>query len=265
MWARDPDPELDRGHAVLEAHLRPHLVPGLGPRARTRGRVGARHGGHGRIVRGHGRSCQPKVRKVVQASASRSRSLTPARRRSCQARATTPFLGVGLVDGEQALDQVAGQLGVHRLHAVRHEQLGGPAQLAVVAQHEVLLEAVAVAGQARRRGVAPGERLDGRLGRGLARADGEVDALEPDAGGQAHRRGVAGHQHPVAHQLRHHRRSPASGMTCAEYSLSSPPSTSGGDHRVALEVGDELLGPHARRGQLGQLSTTPTATLSRLV
>src|SRR5215212_6976109 len=58
-----------------------------------------------------------------------------------------PRLGAWVVDPEHALDDAGDELRVEVLHAVRQHQLGRPAQLAVIAQHEGTRETPLVAGQ----------------------------------------------------------------------------------------------------------------------
>ena len=59
--------------------------------------------------------------------------------------------------------------------------------------------------------------------------------------------------------------SPASGMRWAEYSLTSPPSTSGAIAGWALSAAMISSGRRCWAASAGSLSTTPTAIVSRLV
>ena len=92
----------------------------------------------------------------------------------------------------------------------------------------------------------------------------EVDALQPDAGGEAQRRGVAGDEHAVAGHLRHHRQA-GLGDEVGRVLLDLAALDERGDRRVGLELGDDLLGPPLLGGQLGQLEHDADGDVSRFV
>ena len=85
----------------------------------------------------------------------------------------------------------------------------------------------------------------------------------PGGEGQAGR--VAGDQQAVGGELGH-RVVAALGDQVGGVLLELAPLDERGDRRVGLEVGDELLGPHAwTRPARSRDTTTPTLTVSRLV
>ena len=140
------------------------------------------------------------------ASRTRSRRRTPSRLRSVARMRRSPGFGRGLSTRNMRLDGVGDHRWVQVLDAIGEHELGRPAQLAVIAQHERGRQTCARSRASPAVETSPAASASiGRLAGGDAAGHGEVDTLEPDAGGEAQGRGVAGDEQPIARQLRHHR------------------------------------------------------------
>ena len=208
----------------------------------------------------------PKPLAAVQASLARSRSRTPARRGSSRSDAAQARLRRAGCRPEHALDHVAHQLRVLVLHAVGQHEVRDACAAACGRRARTSLEPARGSRPGRRRTVSPAAQgLGGHLARRQARADGEVHALEPDAGGQAQRGGVAGDEQPVARQLGHHALA-ALGDEVGGVLLQLAALDERRDGRVGLEPGDDLLGPAlaARPAPAASARRRP-ASVSRLV
>ena len=80
---------------------------------------------------------------------------------------------------------------------------------------------------------------------GVTRADGEVDALQPEAGGQGHGGGVAGHQHAVGGQRGHGVVAALGDEVGGVLAQATTRGGSGAMDGCVLQVGDQLLGADA--------------------
>ncbi len=124
------------------------------------------------------------------------------------------------------------------------------AKFFVVGQHERRLKTLSVAGEPACGGVTGVQGRHRGLAGGGTGCDREVDALQPDPRGQAHRGRVPGDQHAVADQSRH-------GVVAAlgdevravldQFAAFDQRM----DRRVGLELGDDLLGTPAGGGEVG--------------
>ena len=119
--------------------------------------------------------------------------------------ATKPWLGRRVVDAEHPLGDAGDHRRVQVLHAITEHELRSAPQLAVVAQHERVAEAAGVPAETALADIAVGDCLESGLTCVHAAGHGEVDAFQPDAGGEAQRRGVAGNEQAVAGHPWHHR------------------------------------------------------------
>ena len=138
------------------------------------------------------------------------------------------------------------------LHPVREHQFRGPPELAVVLQHEGVLEPAAVAGQTFERSVTALDGVDDGLAGVHPRGHGEVDALQPDPGGETQRCGITGDEQAVTGQTGKHRVA-GLGDEVGGVLLDLTALDEWGDGRMGLEVGDDLLGSALLGGELGQL------------
>ena len=138
------------------------------------------------------------------------------------------------------------------LDAIGQHQRWRTTEFAVVAQHERVVQSALVAGESGRRRVVRRKGFGGGFGRIHPARHGEIDALQPDAGGEAHRGGVSCHQHPVAGHLRHHRQARL-GDHVRRVLLDLAAFDERGNAGMDFEVGDDLLGPQFLSGELREL------------
>ncbi len=179
-------------------------------------------------------SAHPNVLHPAIASRARSRRRSPRRLALGGEDAAQARLGLRVVDAEHRLDDAGDELRVEVLHAVGQHELGRPAQLAVVAQHERRAQPALVAGQpgALRSPAASASTAASPAAMPLAMAK-----LTPSSQMPAARHSAAASpatSMPVGGHLRHHRQ-PGLGDEVRRVLLDLAALDERGDGRVRLE------------------------------
>ena len=179
-----------------------------GPRTRPRPVRRRRPGRRGSLVRGAARCAHRNARSPRTASPQVAEPHVVAPGGPLAQRDAGPASGSGC-HGEHPLDQVGRR--VPGTCAARGRIARGRGRRAAACGRRArttALERPPVARQAGGATVSPGASASAAARpAAMPRPDGEVHALQPDAGGEAHPRGVAGDEHAVGVQLGHMRRS----------------------------------------------------------
>ena len=176
-----------------------------------------------------------------------------------------PGFGVRVVDAEHPLGDGGDELRIEVLHTIAEHQLGRAAQLAVVAEHERVARAGARSRRDPPADVSPA--ASAAVAASPAYIPLAIAKLTPSSQMPAARHSAAASPAtsiPSVVSLGIIDR-PASGIRCAEYSFSSPPSTSGAIAECAFILAMISSGRSVCAASVGSFSTTPTAIVSRFV